>query len=91
MRMAEPDYSKVFDAYNRLPPDIKEKFDDFRAQHYVKGSPPPEQMQKDLEGIIAKYQTRTKSPAATSGTSNNQRWAYAAGLASIAFFLGYFV
>ena len=89
--MENSDYSKVFGAYNKLPPELKAEFDDFRAKNYSKGSPPPEQMQKDLEGVIAKNQLKTKSPAATPSTSNNQIWKYAASLAAIAVFLGYIV
>lgn len=83
--MAEPDYSKVFETYKKLPPSIKKEFDDFRAKKYAEGSPPPEQMQRDLDGIVAKHETRTQSPAVASarGEIKNSGMRYAAGLAAV--------
>ena len=80
--MAEPDYSKVFETYNKLPQDFKKEFDDFRVKNYSKGSPPPEQMQKDLEGILAKHQPKTKSYASSRAVGHG-RMQYATGLAAV--------
>ncbi|MDP3765513.1 MAG: hypothetical protein Q8R04_03290 [Nanoarchaeota archaeon] len=60
------EYSSVFEAYKGLPPDIKKKYDAFRAKNYPEGLyVPAKQMERDLEAIIAKHSASTEIHAST--------------------------
>ncbi|MBS3105569.1 hypothetical protein J4234_04890 [Candidatus Woesearchaeota archaeon] len=85
--MAEyPDdaYKPAFAYYNTLPTDVKRQADKFMTENYAKGRPSPQQMQQDLEGILAKYQPKKQShaPSSTRGIFSG-RMQHAAGLATV--------
>jgi hypothetical protein len=80
--------------YNKIKkyPEAKAEADAFAhslGEKYTEKNPAPDEVvQKGLEGILAKYQPKTKNPVAASSASDNQRLVYAAGLAGIALLLG---
>ena len=86
-------YKPAFNYYNTLPTDVKRKADEFMTENYAKGRPSPEQMQKDLETIVAKHQPKAKSAAGapTSSEIFHDKGMQYAGLAVAAMLLLYLV
>ena len=77
----------VYGKIKKIGPEAKSEADAFiqgLTRQYTKENPaPPEVMQKGLEGILAKYQPKAKSPVASSPWVFSGRVPYAAGLAAV--------